>query len=121
LKIIDFGLARPYVDLTTGQPRPARSRAGFRGTAAYASPACHAGRDLGRVDDLWSWFYCLVEMMAGWLPWKGLAKLECAAHKDWHHTHPEVFLCADVEGPPEMRVLFEYISGLEFADEPDYE
>ncbi|KAJ3335274.1 hypothetical protein HDU93_005980 [Gonapodya sp. JEL0774] len=120
LKIIDFGLSRPYRDLTTLAHRAPRSRAGFRGTAAYASPACHAGRDLGRVDDLWSWFYCVVEMIAGWVPWKGLDKQACAAHKVWHHERPEMFMCMPEETPKELWLLFDYLSELRFEDEPDY-
>ena len=46
---------------------------GFRGTIRYASLNAHYGRDLSRVDDLWSLLYILVEFATGTLPWN-LAK-----------------------------------------------
>ena len=54
---------------------------GFRGTARYASIAAHEGRDLGRVDDVWSLFYILIECLRGSLPWKGKEKSKIAALK----------------------------------------
>ncbi len=44
---------------------PARPEAAFRGSTTYASVHAHAGADLGRRDDLWSWLYCLVELAQG--------------------------------------------------------
>ena len=46
-----------------------RAMVGFRGTIRYASVNAHYGRDLGRVDDLWSLLYILVELATGSLPW----------------------------------------------------
>eukprot|EP01047_Picozoa_sp_COSAG01_P045725 COSAG01_NODE_4236_length_5216_cov_4.101231_2_plen_205_part_00 len=49
-------------------------RPGFRGTARYASPHAHAGRDLSRRDDLWSVFFILFEFMVGALPWSAISE-----------------------------------------------
>ena len=62
--LIDFGLARRYVD-DNNDVLPEREAAGFRGSTTYASLNAHEDRDLGRRDDLWSWFYILVEMIEG--------------------------------------------------------
>jgi len=45
--IIDFGLSRRFL-LTTGEVRPPRQSAGFRGTARYASVNSHLSKDLGK-------------------------------------------------------------------------
>lgn len=64
-KIIDFGLARRYTSEETGAVLPQRPDAAFRGSTTYASVHAHAEQDLGRRDDLWSWLYCLVELLDG--------------------------------------------------------
>jgi tau tubulin kinase len=51
--ILDFGLSR-INRLSDGSLRPPRKRAGFRGTARYASVNAHKCKELSRADDLWS-------------------------------------------------------------------
>lgn len=67
--ILDFGLAREYLD-DRKKLRPAREVAAFRGTIRYASLSTHRSKELGRHDDLISLFYMLVEFITGVLPWK---------------------------------------------------
>ncbi len=62
--IIDFGLARRYTD-DAGDVLPERTDTSFRGSTTYASVHAHLGQDLGRRDDLWSWLYCVVELLEG--------------------------------------------------------
>ena len=54
--VLDFGMARKFVhdDGTIKKPRAA---AGFRGTVKYAPVACHAQREMCRLDDLETWLY----------------------------------------------------------------
>ena len=73
--LIDFGLARKYVE--EGQVLPERPDASFRGSTTYASVPNLEQRDQGRRDDLWSWFYILAELVEGGLPWR--ADREAAA------------------------------------------
>jgi len=61
--IIDFGLASEY---NLGQER---TNIGFRGTNTYASVRVHQYRDPGRVDDLISWFYCMLRLLGVKFPW----------------------------------------------------
>jgi tau tubulin kinase len=63
-KVIDFGLARRFVD-ESGATIPQRMEAAFRGSTTYASINAHKQLDLGRRDDVWSWLYCLVELLSG--------------------------------------------------------
>ncbi len=62
--IIDFGLARKFVD-ESGVHAPQREQAAFRGSTTYASVHSHEEQDLSRRDDLWSWLYMVVELADG--------------------------------------------------------
>ena len=42
-----------------------RADATFRGSSTYASASALADNDQGRRDDLWSWFYIVLELIAG--------------------------------------------------------
>jgi len=113
--IIDFGLCRPYVN-SNGEIKEARRSVGFRGTAAYASINAHDGKDLGRVDDLWSLFYVLVEFMTGDLPWKGKEKEQVAIYK---RQMTNSYLVANLPAP--FNDMLQYLKTLKFEDEPDYD
>lgn len=63
--LIDFGLARRYVGDHDGRHLSARPDASFRGSTAYASVHAHRNEDLSRRDDLWSWFYMVLELVEG--------------------------------------------------------
>ena len=52
---------------------PARADATFRGSSTYASASALADNDQGRRDDLWSWFYIVLELMAGKAAGRGAA------------------------------------------------
>lgn len=69
--IVDFGLVRRHLD-ENGTPRPSRKSCPFRGTTHYASMEAQNCKDIGRVDDLWSLFFMLIEMTMGRLPWEGI-------------------------------------------------
>ncbi|CAK5058905.1 unnamed protein product [Meloidogyne enterolobii] len=47
----------------------ARQDVGWRGTTRYGSRSAHQHQDLARRDDVESWFYMIVEMTKGSLPW----------------------------------------------------
>jgi tau tubulin kinase len=67
--MFDFGLSRKYVD-RAGNVIPARKEPGWRGTTRYGSLQAHLKQDLSRKDDLESWFYAIVELTKGSLPWR---------------------------------------------------
>ncbi|KAI8903164.1 kinase-like domain-containing protein [Gorgonomyces haynaldii] len=112
--LIDFGLARRYRN-EDGSVRAPRDQVGFRGTARYASIPAHTGQELGRVDDLWSLFYVLVEFQTGVLPWKGREKDVIGKVKVDLHGPGLVSKL-----PKPMLSFFEYLSQLEYQDCPDY-
>lgn len=114
--IIDFGLARKYVD-PDGEVRSPRDQSGFRGTARYASINSHLSRDLGRRDDLWSVLYILIEFSKGYLPWRKLKEKEEIRDMKIKFNTPE--LVADL--PTEFSQFMDYLLTLEFGDRPDYD
>jgi serine/threonine protein kinase len=115
LCLIDFGLARSYISRDSGQHLPARARAGFRGTVAYASRHAHLEQDLSRRDDLISWFYVAFELTVGPLPWRGAPRrAHVLAQKDAFDVRRHV------AGAPELFEAWRHIANLAFADTPNY-
>lgn len=68
IHLLDFGICRTWWD-SRRKPRAPRPRAPFRGTIRYASIATHEGMEQSRIDDLWSLFYMIVELVRGSLDW----------------------------------------------------
>ncbi|KAJ3360804.1 Tau-tubulin kinase 2 [Kappamyces sp. JEL0680] len=112
--LIDFGLSRRFLN-PGGSVREERNNVGFRGTARYASISAHCGKELGRVDDLWSLFYMLVEFLDGTLPWKGKEKEKIG---DLKIRYTRDKLVAHL--PPQMLHFLHYLQGLEYSSCPDY-
>ncbi len=48
------------------------SKPTFHGTSLYASLNCHNFKSLGRVDDLWSALFVIIDISTNCLPWKKL-------------------------------------------------
>lgn len=114
--LIDFGLARKY-RLPSGEIRPPRKTAGFRGTARYASINSHKSKELSRRDDLWSVFYVLVEFALGSLPWRKIKDKDRIGELKEKYTNKE--LVKDL--PKEFYQFMEMLQKLGYADEPDYD
>lgn len=81
--MLDFGLARQFTT-STGEVRPPRAAAGFRGTVRYASVNAHKNKEMGRHDDLWSLFYMLVEFVNGQLPWRKIKDKEQVSQRNFY-------------------------------------
>lgn len=81
--MLDFGLARQFTT-STGEVRPPRAAAGFRGTVRYASVNAHKNKEMGRHDDLWSLFYMLVEFVNGQLPWRKIKDKEQVSWRNFN-------------------------------------
>ena len=148
--LLDYGLAKAYVDKVTGQLRKPSTRAEFRGSASWASVNAYSGKELGRHDDLWSLLYVLVDFVSGTLPWKDLVDHQNpgkGASDDRRSTvEKEKIRCrknpsALVEPPPaggkpplvpggrrpvatlpqELADMSRYLDTLDFHTAPDYE
>lgn len=75
--IVDFGLADKYVDEEGVVLKEKNSQGTFKGTISYASPNAHEFKvnisnlqDLSRRDDMWSYFFMLLEMLGEQMPWR---------------------------------------------------
>eukprot|EP00002_Diphylleia_rotans_P039282 TRINITY_DN9081_c0_g1_i1.p1 TRINITY_DN9081_c0_g1~~TRINITY_DN9081_c0_g1_i1.p1 ORF type:complete len:537 (+),score=83.24 TRINITY_DN9081_c0_g1_i1:101-1711(+) len=114
--ILDFGLSRRYLS-SDGSIRPARDSVGFRGTARYASINSHDCKELSRRDDLWSFFYVMVEFVKGQLPWRRIRDKEQIGIMKRACDTTDL-----VRGmPPEFLVLYHYLHSLKYEDVPDYD
>jgi len=134
--IVDFGLVRRHLE-RDGQPRRPRRGCDFRGTTRYASIAVHHNEDQGRVDDLWSLSYALLEMCIGHLPWsfyKSRAGLESAAKKEMKRRvlDEKLKLLTSVKrsdrkpngflrlAPAPLVEFMRVLNSLRYEDPPDY-
>ncbi|XP_046899964.1 tau-tubulin kinase 1 [Hypomesus transpacificus] len=114
--MLDFGLARQYTN-TTGEVRPPRTVAGFRGTVRYASVNAHKNKEMGRHDDLWSLFYMLVEFAVGQLPWRKIKDKEQVGQIKERYDHRMLLK----HMPSEFQIFLDHVLGLDYYTKPDYQ
>ena len=125
LYLIDFGLARTYIDSETKMHRKNRIRAAnadgkisVTGTSRYISPNVHEGNEPSRRDDLISAMYVISYLLKGSLPWKtsGSNESEALVEMKKKILPEELFL-----GLPNSYVdIFKYLSSLPYDQKPDY-
>ncbi|VDM95696.1 unnamed protein product [Thelazia callipaeda] len=116
--LFDFGLARRYLD-KHGKHQRSRGEIGWRGTTRYGSLKAHQKLDLGRRDDLESWFYCLVEITCGVLPWRHVSDRNIAYRgkiKARNENRKEFLLNC----PKQYDFILALIDHLEYPDQPNY-
>ncbi|KAK2727888.1 tau-tubulin kinase homolog Asator-like isoform X2 [Artemia franciscana] len=113
--MLDFGLARQYTT-ASGDVRPPRPAAGFRGTVRYASINAHRNKEMGRHDDLWSLFYMLVEFVNGQLPWRKIKDKEQVGLMKERYDHRLLLKHL----PSDFRQFLEHVQSLQYSEKPDY-
>ena len=112
--LIDFGLARKFVN--DEKHISFRENVGFTGTSRYASVNSHEHVSLSRRDDLMSWFYSVVELATGILPWSRFK--ESWKIEEMKKDIPSAVLCRKL--PQEFMQIYKYISRLGFDEDPNY-
>jgi hypothetical protein len=121
--IIDFGLSRQHLG-EDRQVLPARPVAEFRGTSMYASLSSHRRQELGPKDDLWSWFYLVMDFLRGELPWAADAQLknrQTVLSLKEHYTEKNPNLLVEgLPGATQLLEMMEYLQSLKYEDFPDY-
>ncbi|KRY18569.1 putative serine/threonine-protein kinase [Trichinella patagoniensis] len=124
--ILDFGMARKYLK-DDGRHRRARETTGFRGTPFYASPVALQGGEQGRRDDVWAWFFMIIEFTVEKLPWaktiyRGATTRErlkdMAEDRQFYVENCDKLL---IGCPKQFSLIHEHLNKLQFSDAPDYE
>lgn len=86
------------------------------GSVRYASINCHNHVDLGRVDDLWSWMYSLVELKKGKLPWSSESSTRKTGEIKMKTTRDELLQ----EMEPEFHTIYKHFETLKYESTPLY-
>ena len=123
LYLIDFGLARTYIDGKTGKHRANKQRSAdgasqsqITGTARYISTHIHDGNEPSRRDDLISAMYVISYLLKGRLPWKSCASNEALTEMKKNILPEELFL----DLPASYVDIFKYLCDLEYDQQSDY-
>ncbi|CAD6197942.1 unnamed protein product [Caenorhabditis auriculariae] len=122
LMLIDYGVCRSFKD-KSGELKTPREDIKFRGTNRYASLAAHHGEEQSPKDDLESWFYMMIELISGDLPWSHLHRddrKETAEIKEQCRTADGCLLMMKYCPRVEFRRIQTYLSGLKYQNTVDY-
>ncbi|VDP42414.1 unnamed protein product [Heligmosomoides polygyrus] len=106
LHIIDFGLAKEYIDCDTGKHIPYREHKSLTGTARYMSINTHLGKEQSRRDDLEALGHMFMYFLRGSLPCDKLPWRCCVENS-----------CIMKEFAQYLR----YSRRLDFFETPDYD
>lgn len=122
LFLIDFGLAKYYIDPTTEDHIPYKVGKEFTGLSKFVSINTHMGLEQSRRDDLETLGYIMIFLIKGTLPWFGISP---SKGESINEKILEAKLLTSYESlceglPNEFIEYFKIVRNLQFDDEPPY-
>lgn len=128
LHLIDFGLAKRFIDPKTGEHIPSKTGKSLLGKPQFASQNSHKGNEMSRRDDQESLSYMLLYLLKGCLPWTidnenntNMSKYDIVNKlydtKNSFNFSPDK---APSDVPKEFFNLVELARGLKFDEQPPY-
>ncbi|KAG1887633.1 kinase-like domain-containing protein [Suillus subluteus] len=121
--LFDFGLAKLYVDPSTGTHIPFHEGRVGLGTPRYASYNVHFGRaEQRRRDDLEAVGNVLLYLLHGRLPWQGIyaPSIEAKLLRIGEMKAGSPFRDLLARSPVEFTTYFDHCRGLKFDEKPNY-
>uniref|UniRef100_A0A915PB72 non-specific serine/threonine protein kinase n=1 Tax=Setaria digitata TaxID=48799 RepID=A0A915PB72_9BILA len=119
--LLDFGIARRYIEKDSKAIRLPRETVRFLGTVRFASRNCHHSREQCRRDDLESWVYMLIEFTEyASLPWSRAVDRD-AVCREKERLFAGTYTKHIANLPEEIHKILKYINELNFQNTPDYE
>ncbi|KAG1839141.1 hypothetical protein DFJ58DRAFT_859919 [Suillus subalutaceus] len=120
--LFDFGLAKLYVDPSTGAHMPYREGRIALGTMRYSSYNVHYGREQGRRDDLEALGNVLLYLLHGRLPWQGIyaPSKDAKLRRMGEMKAGSAFRDLLARSPAEFTTYFDHCRGLKFEEKPIY-
>ncbi|CAG9532120.1 unnamed protein product [Cercopithifilaria johnstoni] len=119
--MLDFGIARRYIEKDSKVMRLPRKSVRFLGTVRFASRNCHHSREQCRRDDLESWIYMLIEFTKyASLPWSRIIDRDIVC-REKERLFAGTYTKHIASLPEEIHQILKYINELDFQNTPDYE
>ncbi|CAJ0963671.1 unnamed protein product, partial [Mesorhabditis belari] len=115
--LVDFGMARRFLNKNGNNFRPPRHYAAFRGTMRYVSIRVHERREQTPTDDLISLYYTLIELCEGSLPWRLLTDHDEILTQKLRYDKHKLFMYT----PKAMEEFYEHINNLSYNEMPNYD
>ena len=114
--LIDYGMAKEYVDPFTKEVKKQRNVKKFLGTTKYCSLYTHTHVDQSRRDDLFCWFYSVAELYMGKLPWGDLEDKNSI-------KNAKIVFGQNMRNmlPRPLVKIYRILSNLNFTETPDYD